>query len=192
MCIRDRGTTGSLSNGDNLVTVSGIEGNHTYAISAAFKISDNEFYSEVLTAEFTTGDYTQNLTLVNTTYDGFTVHFKRPEEVQEGNVVRYGVLNLALYNEHKTSRQTTDAMMLGLNDEFYGNYWTCDADLSYNDDNILKRDENGDLVIMYEDYVTVHDKIAPGEPLVFIVGEFTKGESLWGWGEGYYLSLIHI
>ena len=185
-----KGTTGSLSNGDNLVTVSGIEGNHTYAISAAFKISDNEFYSEVLTAEFTTGAYTQNLTLVNTTYDGFTVHFKRPEEVQEGNVVRYGALNLAWYNELKTSRQTTDAVILGLNDEVYGNYWTGDADLTYNDDNILKRDEKGDLVIMYDDYVTVHDKIAPGEPLVFIVGEFAKGESMWGWGEGYYQALF--
>lgn len=186
-----KGTTGSLADGDNVVTVSGLEGNHTYSIYAAFKISDDEFFGEVLTAEFTTSDYEQTLTLVNTTYDGFTVHFKMPSTVQEGNVVRYGALNIAMYNQNRLYG-TTDAVMLGLNDEVYGNYWKGDATLTYNDDNIYKYDENGNPVEMYGDYVTVHDQITPGEPMVFVAGEFAYGESMWGWGEGYYQALFDM
>lgn len=184
-----KGTTGSLTEGDNTITVSGLEGGHKYTIAVALKMSESEFYSEVLTANFTTSEYVDALTLVNTTYDGFTVHFKMPDTVQEGNVVKYGVVNLAMYNENKLYG-ATDATQLNLNDEVYGQIWEGDATLTYNDDNIYKLDENGNPVEMWGEPVTIHDKIAPGEPLVFLVGEFSYGDSSWGWGEGYYVPLF--
>ena len=185
------GNVGTLVDGDNVITINGIEGNSTYTVSVAFKISVDKFYEKVLTAELTTSDYEEGLTLVNTTCDGFTVHFKRPSSIGEGNVVKYGALNIAKYNDNR-AYGGIDADMLNLNDEVYGNYWTGDGTLTYNDDNMLKLDEKGNPVVMYDDYVTIHDKIAPGEPMVLLVGEYAYGESMYGWGEGYYEPLFDM
>ncbi|MGN0190231.1 MAG: hypothetical protein ACI39U_01115 [Candidatus Cryptobacteroides sp.] len=185
------GTSGSLSNGDNKITVSGIEGDSRYTLAVAFKVSQAQYYEKVLTAELATSSYSEGLTLVNTTYDGFTVHFKRPSSVGKDNVIKYGATSIASYNLCKQTSNIPDAEMLILNDEVF-DYWTGDGTVTYNDDNIIKLDENGNPVIMDGEYLEVHDKIAPGEPLVFIAGEFSMGESEYGWGQGYYIPLFDM
>ncbi|MGM9735165.1 MAG: hypothetical protein ACI3ZL_02010 [Candidatus Cryptobacteroides sp.] len=182
-----KGTTGSLSDGENLITIKGLEGNTTYQISVALKVSDEEFYQDILTAEFTTTDYEQTLTLMNTTHDGFSLHFRMPGGITEQNhVVRYSVASLPRYNELKTGYMPyTDADLLQANGQVY---WDGDATVVYNNDNIYLYDEEGNPVIdeWTGEPVIAHNQIVPGEPLVFLAGEFGWGESDFGWEDGYY------
>ena len=187
-----KGTTGTLVDGENLITIKGLEGNTTYQISVALKVSDEKFYENILTAEFTTADYDQTLTLMNTTHDGFSLHFRMPAGITDQNhVVRYSVATLPRYNELKTGYMPyTDADLLQANGQVY---WTGDATLVYNNDNIYLYDENGNPVIdeWTGDPIVVHDQIVPGEPLVFLTGEFGWGESAYGWEEGYYAAAFN-
>ena len=184
-----KGTTGTLVDGENKFIVDGLEGNTTYQINVALKVSDEEFYEKILTTEFTTTDYEQTLTLMQTTYDGFSLHFKMPAGLKEKNhVVRYSVATLPKYNELKTGYLPyTDADLLEANGQVY---WADDATLTYNNNNIYLFDENGNPVIdeWTGEPVVVHNQIVPGEPLVFLAGEFGWGESSYGWENGYYLA----
>lgn len=188
-----KGTVGTLTDGDNTFTVSGLEGNTKYSVSVAFKVSDSEFYQDVLSAEFTTTDYEQTLTHIKSTYDGFSLHFKMPEEIKKaGHVVRYTLTDIATYNSTKMGWfASTDAESLEANGQVY---WDGDATLTINNDNIYLLDENGNPVMdeWTEEPVLVHLPIVPGEPIVFLAGEFQWGESLYGWGEGYYTPLFDM
>ena len=182
-----KGTVCPATDGENAIVLEGLEGNTAYSLAVALKVSDTEFFEDILQEEFTTQNYEQTLTLVNTTHEGFTLHFAMPEGlVEQNHVVRYSVATLPKYNELKLGYFAyPDASLLGANGQVY---WNADATLTYNNDNIYLYDENGQPVI--DDWtgepIVVHDQIVPGEPLVFITGEFGWGESEYGWGEGYY------
>lgn len=182
-----KGTVCPAIDGENAIVLEGLEGNTAYSLAVALKVSDTEFFEDILQEEFTTQNYEQTLTLVNTTHEGFTLHFAMPEGlVEQNHVVRYSVATLPKYNELKLGYFAyPDASLLGANGQVY---WNADATLTYNNDNIYLYDENGQPVIdeWTGEPIVVHDQIVPGEPLVFITGEFGWGESEYGWGEGYY------
>lgn len=184
------GNTGSLVDGDNTINIEGIEGNTNYRLAVAFKISDKSFYEEVLTLDFNTVDYPEGLSLVNTTHDGFSVYLKRPVSVNSGNVVRFGATNLAMYNLAKEYK-APDSEMLCINDEVYGTFVKGDSLITYNNDNIVRKDKNGNDVLYEGAEVILHDQIVPGEPMVFLAGEFGRGE-VDGWGEGWYNALFDL
>ena len=187
-----KGTVGTLTDGDNTFTVSGLEGNTKYSVSVAFKVSDSEFYQDVLSAEFTTTDYEQTLTHIKSTYDGFSLHFKMPEEIKKaGHVVRYTFTNLARFNYNKAGWfYSTDYEMLILNNQLY---WDESTTLTINNDNIYLYDENGNPVMDdYGEPSIFHMPIVPGEPIVLLAGEFEWGESDYGWEDGYYVPLFDL
>lgn len=178
------GVSGTCSDGENTVNVTGLDALTDYTVYLAARTAAGEYYGEVLSVSFTTTDYTDDLVLVETFYDGFTMQIRMPEEVKErGNVLRYTEGNLLMYNSNKQGwMASTDAATLEAN----GGLWTDESiEITYNDDNVLtgEVDEWGQEIYL-------HDPIVPGEPLVFMVGEFTTGESMYGWGEGWYSPLF--
>ena len=51
------GTTAECTDGDNSITVSGLEPNTNYTLYVAAITVDDEYYGEVVTQDFSTGDY---------------------------------------------------------------------------------------------------------------------------------------
>ena len=172
------GTVTACSDGENQITVSGLEANTGYTLYLAATTTEETYYDEILTVDFTTTDYEEDVTLVDTYYDGFSIHVKMPESVKEaGNVLRYTYGNLVMYNSNKSGwMASSDASMLEANG---GQYMDDSKTITYNDDNAIHVDEFGEEVVL-------HDPIVPGEPIVFFAGEFGWGESIYGWGEGWY------
>lgn len=176
------GTTLECTDGENTVTVTGLEPVTDYTLYIAATTVDDTYYGEVITVDFSTTDYEEDVTLISTEYDGFSVHVKMPESVKEnGNVLRFTYGNLLMYNSNKSGwMASSDASMLEANG---GLYMVNDTTITFNDDNQIYIDEYGDEVVL-------HDPIVPGEPIVFFVGEFGWGESMYGWGEGWYSAMF--
>ena len=176
------GTTAECTDGDNSITVSGLEPNTNYTLYVAATTVDDEYYGEVVTQDFSTGDYEEDVTMVDIGYNSFTVHVKVPESVKEtGNVLRFSYGNLVMYNSNKSGwMASSDAQTLEANGGFF---ITNDSTIYYGPENEVYIDEYGDEIVL-------HDPIVPGEPIIFLVGEFTWGESMYGWGEGWYQALF--
>ena len=69
---------------DTKVNLQGLEPNTAYKVFFAFRQADNKIYDRVECAEFTTGNYGDNvLTVVEQKLDGFAVHIQIPNEVKE-------------------------------------------------------------------------------------------------------------
>lgn len=169
------GTVSACVDGDNAFTVSGLEGNMTYTVYLAAKTIDDEYYSDVLSATFTTTDYTEPLTVVEADYDGFRIHVNVPESVTSaGNALRYLVTDLYSYNMNKNGWMGVypDAEFMASNGspDFY-----VDASRTLLFDNS-------------EESLIGHVYFVPGMPVVFRVGEFEYGD-LYG-NEGYYIPLF--
>lgn len=172
------GATSACTNGENRIVLSGLEAMTDYTLYLAATTAEETYYGEILTVNFSTSDFEEDVTLVDTYYDGFSIHVKMPESVkQAGNVLRYTYGNLVMYNTNKSGwMATSDASMLEANG---GQYMEDSQTITYNDENAYYVDEFGEEVVL-------HDPIVPGEPVVFFAGEFGWGESMYGWGEGWY------
>lgn len=186
------GTTGTLVDGENKIVVRDLIPQTEQQIIVAFKTSETEFYPQVLTASFTTTDYTDTFTIVKTSPDGFTFHFKVPQSVKDaGNAIRYNVGSLPMYLYNKTGYLSAlDADMLLQNGQ---RHMLGDTTLVYDDSTVYELDENGNKIIddWTGDYVTLHTPFSPGEPIVVMAGEFSWDDSdMYGWGSGYYNALF--
>ena len=168
-----------------------------YSFYAAAKYVDEyqkeQFYEDVVVAEFTTLDYSDDVTITNIKIDGLDVHIKVPEQVKAGtSVLKWGIQNIVMYNSNKNGWMgpTADARMLNLNDQAYpAAILTDDTTLNIDEDHRYALDADGNYILdeWSGEPVYYWDFIAPGEPLVLLISEFGWGESDWGWGEGWYL-----
>ncbi len=185
-----KGTVVASKDGDNAFSVTGLNPNTKYSVNVALKVTEGKFYGEVLHASFTTSDFTESLTLMGTTDDGFTVHVKFPQEViDRKQVIRWNVANLVMYNSNKMGFMASlDAEMLEANGQ---QYLTKDSTITYSDDNINLRDKNGNEILDdLGEPIQLHEPYVPGEPLIFLAGEFGWGEATYGWGEGWYKAMF--
>lgn len=92
------GTTGTIADGETQITLDGLRGQTNYVVKFAFRVSETEFYDQIVAVEFTTTDYTDNVTILGLYNDGFAVHYKVPQEVKErGNAIRYNFGTLPMY-----------------------------------------------------------------------------------------------
>lgn len=149
------------------VELMGIDENTPTTVLFAFRKSNEEFYGEVVKAEFTTLSYDGALTVVDRRLDGFAVHIKVPEDVkQRGNALRFSSSSLPMYN-YKKSQGGLELDMLLYN---AGQYTLEDRTVRYDSYNSYERDENGNIV---NDGASYADPKVPGEPGVFLVGEFS-------------------
>ena len=177
------GTSSSCSDGTVNLTVGGLSPLTDYTIYVAGLISAENYLDDVASASFSTTDLTTDLLLVDTYYDGFTMQVRVPDEVIEReHVLRYTMGNLLMYNSNKEGMMAnTDAANLEANGD---QYTQTSITVTYNDDNIYNgQDESGEDIYL-------HDPIVPGEPLIFLAGEFGWGESMYGWGEGWYSAMF--
>lgn len=196
------GTNVTVDNGDVLTIKDGVVQDTEYTLYAAAKLSAQE-YSEVIKLPFTTKKYefTETVTIVETYYDGFKAHVALPESVKEaGNVLRYGVTSLAMYNKATQLYGTADVDRLIGNGNVYGRYIKNDSTLVFNNDNIYERNPDGSFYVDPEtgEMWDIHDPIAPGEPCVFLVGEFKWAKTsqeiedaigIAGWNPAYIIPM---
>lgn len=157
---------------EKVVTIQGLEPNTSHKVYFAFRQSDNKIYGEVIVAEFTTTSYGDDvLTVVERKYDGFSIHVQVPEEVkQRGNALRYSTSSLPMYNYSKIEGGMEIDMLLYNAQQFT----TTDKTIRYDEYYNYERDENGNIV---ENGAEYSDPKVPGEPGVFLIGEYAKMEN---------------
>lgn len=182
--------------GTSTIEIADLERLTDYTVYFAAKYIDEhqveQAYPETVTVEFTTLDYTEDVTVTKIKVDGADVHIKAPEAVKaREKVLKWGIQNKVMYYSNKNGMMgpTADARMLCLNDQAYPNaIITDDITLNIDEDHRYAKDENGDYILdEYTGEPTYYwDFIAPGEPLILLISEFGWGESDWGWGEGWY------
>lgn len=141
--------------------------------------------------------YNELCSVTEVMYDGFKMHINVPESVENsphgqlgGRAIRYTHGDLMTYNFMSSS----DYYSLLWNG---GRYTTEDVTLDYSEVmNFGQSDEdvNEDGVIDENDLVYLWNPIAPGEPIVYLAGEFewmTEEQNGFeyplGWEPGYYL-----
>lgn len=171
------GTPATCADGENEFTVSGLEGKTDYILYLAAKTVDSEYYGEVLSVQFTTTDYTEPITILNTDYTAFSVHIQVPESVVEsGNALRYVPVDIFTYNSNRINifwgGVNSDASMMQSNG---------DPDHCVTESQTLTFDNT-------ENDTYLHNPFAPGEPMVFMVGEYSWGD-VYG-NEGYLVPLF--
>lgn len=192
------GTTGTCADGNTSVTVSDLDPQTEYVVYFAGKTSATAFYDvEITPAKFTTTDFTDEITVIKRTIDGFAVHINVPKEVTaptteggRGNVVKWSIGTLPMYIQQR-NQGIPEATQLMSNDDYYNKFLTGPATLTFDEAHRTQLDEDGNpKVDEYGDPITDWDFVAPGEPLVLLLGEHAWGESDWGWGEGWYKALF--
>ena len=185
---------------DDIRITKGLKEKTQYYIYAVARLSEEE-YSEIVTLSFQTGvyDLSELLTIVDRTYDGYKVRITVPEETKKrGNAIRYGQCDIMMYNYE--GNKDNDYFNLLYNGGATESFVTDDTSLTYSEelnwyytDTDLDADGEPDMDYYY-------NPISPGEPVIFIAGEFSwmNGEEdasdyigyPAGWNPGYYMPML--
>ncbi len=173
------GTVISGGSGDVIKLTDGVVQDTKYYLYAVSKLNATEF-TPVIKLEFTTAKYQfdETLTVIDTYYDGYKMHITVPESVKTANnALRYSMASLAVYNKVKNGYGSTETDMLLTNGGAYTRFVKNDSTMLINNENIYELDDNGEVVLDEngEPY-DFHDPVSPGEPSVFLVGEFKWGD----------------
>ena len=174
------------------VLIQGLEPNTPYIVHFAFRQADGIILDKKTSIEFTTSNYGDNVvTVKERKYDGFSIYLQIPEEVKErGNALRYSTSSLAMYNYIRSYYGSIEPDMLLYN---AGQYTTKDREIIYDSYYSYERDEDGNIV---ENGAEYSDPKVPGEPGVFLVGEYAFTDDTedpmypGGWEPGYYQALF--
>ena len=195
-----------------------IEENTKYYVYLVARLSAAS-YSQVYSFEFNSGTFAFNemCSVVAVTGDGYKMRITVPESVKKSTpgtkgsrAIRYTQADLMFYNMQRSNQD--EYWMLLTNS---GMYVTEDTTVEYSDAlNVMQSNEdlNEDGVVNEEDLTYRWNPISPGEPVVFLAGEFewmqmppeyNTGGALedenysvdgWvypaGWAAGYYLPMI--
>lgn len=184
---------------DDVIRISdGLVEDTQYYLYVVAKL-DEINYSEIFTLPFKTTvyDLDEILTVVDRAYDGFKMRITVPEETkQRNNVLRYSQSDIMTY----TFMGRNDYSNLLYNGGAYDKFVKDDATIIYSEDTNwyqTGQDSDGDGEI---DWDTQYNPISPGEPVVYIAGEFSwmEGEQdeteyymyPAGWDPGYYKPLL--
>ena len=186
-----------------------IQENTDYKLFIAAKLNADS-YSDIYVIEFSTPDweFSNMLTVVGVQPDGYKMQVTVPESVKKGNTaIRYNQCDLMMYNLQTKNSGVDDYFTLLYN---AGKFLKEDYILEYSESVNWEESEvdvNGDGVVNEEDLTLRWNPISPGEPIVFVAGEFewmeipdgfpadqnynVKGfDYPAGWEAGYYLPCI--
>lgn len=148
-------------------------------------------YTDVFVMEFVTGAFVEYdlLNLVDTGYDGFTMKLNMPSsvkitehEVSGSRAIRYAFVDLLQYNLRRNSGYDDYWNLLYNGSKFLREDYTIDI----SDENIWAKvdyDANDDGVIDENDGYDQWNPIVPGEPVVFVAGEFEWMHLPDGWDD---------
>ncbi len=153
----------------------------------------NSFASDVVIPEMEEGQtgvvaqLGDNITIYDLKYDGFTVDVELDSSIKEQNhVIKWAMGDIYTFNRNiATSHESmSTADMLTLHDTAWGGINL------FNESTTIVIDE--EHVYYVSDDIRFWDKVVPGQPCVIMFGEFAYGESLYGWGYGYYRPLFNM
>ncbi|MEG1672237.1 MAG: hypothetical protein RR298_01790 [Alistipes sp.] len=102
------GTTVKATDGENTISLKGLEGNTDYTLFVATKI-DDKFGEEILSAKFHTAKYTEFITILDTGYKSIRFHI----EIQPGDTIGWGVSDRDRYLGLKEQFGYLDANFIG-------------------------------------------------------------------------------
>ena len=183
------GTKGTLVDGLNEVVINGLEGNSSYVAIFAFRQSETAFFKDIIAVDLATPDYEESVTILGLYNDGFSVHYKIPEEVKtRGNAIRYSFGSLPMHMMMKNQWGSLDADFLLQNGQLH---FVNDTTITFRDFNVYQLDEN-DQPILDEwtgEPVSLHTPFTPGEPIVLLAGEFAWDPEYY-WGPGWYTAMF--
>lgn len=149
------------------VEVYGYDPQTTNKLYFAFRKADGSLYGKVIVVEFTTAGVEGTLTVLDRSYDGFAVNVNVPGDVTaRGNALRYSTTSLAMYNYSKTMGSIEIDMLL----YNAAQYTTTDRVVRYDSYNSYEHDEEGNIIA---DGASYSDPKVPGEPGVFLIGEYS-------------------
>lgn len=176
----------------------GVEQDTKYFLYLVAELTEE--YSDIKTLTFSTSpyDFDELLTVVATNYDGYKMHVTIPESAEAaGNAIRFNQCCLMMYNYARSSG----------NDDYFsllynaGAYAKKDTTLVYSEEtNWYQTEQDADGDGTY-DWENRFNPISPGEPVVFVAGEFSWMEDSpeyeteffkfpSGWENGYYMPLL--
>lgn len=193
-----KGTEITAKGGEVIRISLGLEENTQYYLYACAALSETEF-SDIITLPFKTTEYdlSELITVVDQYYDGYKMRLTIPKETKDRkNAIRWNQCCIMMYNY---MRKNSDDYFSCLYNA--GNYAVNDTTLVYSEEtnwHLTGSDADGDGEI---DWDTYYNPISPGEPVVFVAGEFAWMEDKEeyetenfkfpsGWPAGYYRPLI--
>ena len=194
-----KGTEVTIKSGEVIRVSLGLEENTKYYMYACAALNEREF-SKIVTLPFETTQYnlTELATVIDQYYDGYKMRLTLPKETKDrGNAIRYNQCCLMMYNYMKGNSDDYFSLLYNA-----GAYAVNDTTLVYSADNNWYQtdtDSDGDGEA---DWETWYNPISPGEPIVFVAGEFSWMEDTKeyeneyfafpsGWDSGYYMPLIN-
>ena len=177
------GLSSSCEDGETTFTVESLSPATTYNVFIAGATVEDDFYEKVAAVTLTTGSFTDELTIFDIDYAQFSAHFNYPaDKIQPGNVIKWGLTEFPQYYQNNTA--LSDADMINLNDGTYHNYISESTTWNFTEKNSIVGDPT-------TSDITYYSPIVPGQPMYFMLGEFTwDTNNHWGWGDGYYADLF--
>lgn len=154
-----------------------VEANTKYYVYLVGLLGDD--FSQLYEYEFETGEFVFNqlATIIGVNPDGYKVHIKVPESVKTSEhgksgsrAIRYTQGDLMIYNFYKSGSDDYFNLLYNA-----GRFVTEDTVIEYSDElnwGEAGADVNEDGVVDSEDISMQWNPIAPGEPVVFVAGEF--------------------
>lgn len=189
----------TVSDGEVVRITRGITEDTQYYLYVVAK-ADAQNYTDIITLPFKTGsfDFSELVTILDRSLDGYRVRLTLPQStIDAGNAIRWSQCDIMMYNYMSMD----DSYSLLYNGGSTTNAARRDTTLLYSEDTnwyVTEEDYDGDGEL---DTDYIYNPISPGEPVVFIAGEFSwmEDDPEWeteyfyfpsGWDPGYYKPLV--
>lgn len=194
MLVFKNGAQMEVTDGKHTVEVKNLTANATYNIYIAGEIAATaDLTAETFVlSDARTADFSEDITVRDVAYDGITIDIKVPASVrEEDHLIKWATSDLYLFNRNKIGMRgavpDTDLMNWNDSKEGWGHlYFDSSKSITITEMNSFDVDENGNMDTDYHYY----EALVPGQPQVFILGEYEFGQSNSGWGWGYYEPLF--
>ena len=177
------------------VALTDLDANKTYWVYFAAK-TNGAYYEHVLDLEVKTLDYTfdKMLTLVDTEYMGYKVRITVPDEVRNepdkyGIRYNFGSVLDVFVTKYEMGRTWATSLMENGHGCMGWQETQRDTTVYINPWNQNRQNPDGSYYIDPEmgEEIMLHSPLAPGEPYLFIAGQYRYGhldETGWGWSYG--------
>ena len=189
----------TVSDGEVVRITRGITEDTQYYLYVVAK-ADAQNYTDIITLPFKTGsfNFSELVTILDRSLDGYRVRLTIPQStIDAGNAIRWSQCDIMMYNYMSKD----DSYSLLYNGGSTTNAARRDTTLLYSEDTnwyVTEEDYDGDGEL---DTDYIYNPISPGEPVVFIAGEFSwmEDDPEWeteyfyfpsGWDPGYYKPLV--
>ncbi len=176
--------------GESTLMIEQLSPNSEYVVYIAGEIAGIEEYMEqvVTVKNVKTSDFAQDVNVRDIHYRGFTIDVRVDPSIKEQNhVIKWGTSDLFMYKKNGGG-YGVDAEIINTHDKAWGgvNLFNESKSLIIDEEHSYIYNSQGQIENYY------YESIVPGQPQVFIMGEFRRGESDFGWGMGYYRPMFDL